>query len=151
MIMTPCGEMRLIAYADKIANETHLALVKGQPTPDAEILVRVHEPLSVYDLLDSSSRSHSWNALAAMKTIQQADCGVMVLLHRNEDGAGLLDRILYADEPIRQNQDLRNYGIGSQILLDLGVRKMRLMATPRKMPSMTGFGLEVTGYVEATS
>lgn len=150
MIMTPYGEMRLIAYADKIANETHLALVKGQPSPDKEILVRVHEPLSVYDLLDSTSRSHSWNALAAMKAIQQADCGVMVLLHRNEDGAELINRILYADEPIRLSQDLRNYGIGSQILLDIGVRKMKLMAAPRKMPSMAGFGLEVTGFMEAT-
>ncbi|HZV97774.1 MAG TPA: 3,4-dihydroxy-2-butanone-4-phosphate synthase, partial [Methylophilaceae bacterium] len=149
-ITTPYGEVRLIAYADKIANETHLALVKGDPTPDKEVLVRVHEPLSVYDLLDSTSRSHSWNALKAMEQIQQSECGVMVLLHRNEDGAELINRILYADDPIRLSQDLRNYGIGSQILLDLGVRKMKLMATPRKMPSMIGFGLEVTGYLEAT-
>lgn len=149
-VVTPFGEMRLIAYADKIANETHLALVKGTPSPECEVLVRVHEPLSVYDLLDSTSRSHSWNALNAMQAIQEAECGVMVLLHRNEDGADLINRIIYADEPIRLSQDLRNYGIGSQILLDLGVRKMKLMATPRKMPSMAGFGLEVTGYLEAT-
>ena len=141
--------MRLIAYADKIANETHLALVKGEPTPDKEVLVRVHEPLSVFDLLDSASRTHSWNTLKAMETIQHADCGVIVLLHRNEDGAQLIERIRHADEPIRSKQDLRDYGIGSQILLDLGVRKMRLMAVQRKMPSMAGFGLEITGYLEA--
>ena len=150
-ITTPYGEMRLIAYADKIANETHLALVKGEPNADREVLVRVHEPLSVFDLLDSSSRTHSWNTLKAMQTIQNADCGVIVLLHRNEDGVELVERIQHADECISPKQDLRNYGIGSQILLDLGVRKMRLMATPRKMPSMVGFGLEVTGYLEATS
>ena len=149
-IETPYGAMRLIAYADKIANETHLALVKGEPTPDKEVLVRVHEPLSVFDLLDSASRTHSWNALKAMETIQHADCGVIVLLHRNEDGAQLIERIRHADEPIRSKQDLRDYGIGSQILLDLGVRKMRLMAVQRKMPSMAGFGLEITGYLEAT-
>jgi len=57
IIKTPYGEMRLIAYADQIANETHLALVKGEPTADKEVLVRVHEPLSVFDLLDSSSNS----------------------------------------------------------------------------------------------
>ncbi len=74
----------------------------------------------------------------------------MVLLHRDENGEDLLNRIQHADEPIRSKQDLRNYGIGSQILLDLGVRKMKLMATPRKMPSMAGFGLEVTGYLEST-
>ncbi len=149
-ITTPYGTMRLIAYADKIANETHLALVKGQPSADKEVLVRVHEPLSVFDLLDSSSRSHTWNTLKAMETISQADCGVIVLLHRNEDGAELVERILHADEPIRPKQDLRNYGIGSQILLDLGVRKMKLLATPRKMPSMVGFGLEITGYLQST-
>jgi 3,4-dihydroxy 2-butanone 4-phosphate synthase/GTP cyclohydrolase II len=150
MIMTACGEMRLIAYADKIANETHLALVKGEPTADKEVLVRVHEPLSVFDLLDSTSKSHSWNTLQAMQAIQQAETGVMILLHHAEDGADLIDRIRHADEPVRVRQDLRNYGIGSQILLDIGVRKMKLMATPRKMPSMVGFGLEVTGYLEAS-
>lgn len=150
IIQTPYGEMRLIAYADKIANETHLALVKGEPTADKEVLVRVHEPLSVFDLLDCSSNSHSWNTLRAMQAIQAAEAGVIILLHHNEDGADLVERIQHADEPIRIRQDLRNYGIGSQILLDLGVRKMKLMATPRKMPSMVGFGLEVTGYLEAS-
>jgi len=148
-IATPYGEMRLIAYSDIIANETHLALVKGSPTPESEVLVRVHEPLSVFDLLDSSSRSHSWNALKAMEVIQKSECGIIVLLRGEEDGADLVNRIQQADEPIRPKQDLRNYGIGSQILLDLGVRKMKLLATPRKMPSMVGFGLEVTGYLEA--
>lgn len=148
-ITTPYGALRLIAYADKTAHETHLALVKGEPSADCEVLVRVHEPLSVFDLLDSSSRSHSWNLLQAMQAIQQSECGVMILLHHNEDGADLVQRIQFADEPIRPRQDLRNYGIGSQILLDLGVRKMKLLATPRKMPSMAGFGLEVTGYMEA--
>jgi 3,4-dihydroxy 2-butanone 4-phosphate synthase/GTP cyclohydrolase II len=148
-VMTPYGEMRLIAYADKIANATHLALVKGEPNAETETLVRVHEPLSVFDLLDSTSNSHSWNTLKAMQTIQQAETGVMILLNHNEGGADLVERIQHADEPVRIRQDLRNYGIGSQILLDLGIRKMKLMATPRKMPSMTGFGLEVTGYLEA--
>lgn len=148
-IMTPYGEMRLIAYADRIADTTHLALVKGEISADEETLVRVHEPLSVFDLLDSTSNSHSWNTLKAMQTIQQAASGVIVLLNHNEDGAELVERIRHADQPVRLRQDLRNYGIGSQILLDLGVRRMKLMATPRKMPSMTGFGLEVTGYLEA--
>jgi 3,4-dihydroxy 2-butanone 4-phosphate synthase / GTP cyclohydrolase II len=149
-IETPYGKMRLMAYTDRMAQETHLALVKGTPRPDQEVLVRVHEPLSVFDLLDSSSHSHSWNMLEAMKTISAAESGVIVMLNRNENGEDLLNRIVNADEPIRLKQDLRNYGIGSQILLDLGVRKMKLMATPRKMPSMAGFGLEVTGYFEST-
>ena len=149
MVTTPYGEMRLVAYTDKIAKETHLALVKGEPNEHTEVLVRVHEPLSVFDLLDSSSCTHSWNALDALQTIAKADCGVIVLLHHGESADDLVARIQGADEPIRYNQELRTYGIGSQILRDLGVRKMRLMATPRKMPSMVGFGLEVTGYLEA--
>lgn len=148
-IQTPYGEMQLIAYADKIANETHLALVKGEISGDKETLVRVHAPLSVFDLLDASSQSHSWNTLNTIKAINENGCGVLVLLHRAENGTELLNSILHADEPVRSRQDLRNYGIGSQILLDVGVRKMKLMATPRKMPSMIGFGLEVSSYLEA--
>lgn len=147
-ITTPFGPMRLVAYADKIANETHLALVKGEPSAHEETLVRVHEPLSVFDLLDSTSCTHSWNMLQAMRVVSESACGVIVLLHHSESAGDLLSRIAHADEPIRTNQELRTYGIGSQILLDLGVRKMRLMATPRKMPSMMGFGLEITGYLE---
>ncbi len=150
-IETSYGAMQLIAYQDKIAHETHLALIKGQPSPDREVLVRVHEPFSVFDLLDKTSNSHSWNTLKVLETMQQTDCGVIVLLHRKEDGNDLLNRIKNADSPLRQRQALRTYGIGSQILLDVGVRKMKLMATPRKMPSMTGFGLEVTGFLENNS
>ena len=150
MVQTPYGEMKLIAYQDKIAKETHLVLIKGTPTPEQEVLVRVHEPLSIFDLLDSSSCTHSWNTLEAMKTIANAETGVMILLHHQESNETIVDRIKGADQPIRVNQELRTYGIGSQILLDCNVRKMKLMANPRKMPSMAGFGLEVTGYLEAT-
>ncbi|MDI1310269.1 MAG: bifunctional 3,4-dihydroxy-2-butanone-4-phosphate synthase/GTP cyclohydrolase II [Methylotenera sp.] len=150
-IQTPYGEMKLIAYRDKIAKETHLALIKGEPNAADETLVRVHEPLSIFDLLDSSSCTHSWNTLEAMKVIAGAESGVMVLLHQQESGEAIIERIQGADEKIRINQELRTYGIGSQILLDIGVGKMKLLAAPRKMPSMTGFGLEVTGYLEASS
>jgi 3,4-dihydroxy 2-butanone 4-phosphate synthase/GTP cyclohydrolase II len=149
MVQTPYGELKLLAYTDKIGKETHLALVKGTPSADKEVLVRVHEPLSVFDLLDSSSCSHSWNTLKAMEVIAGAEAGVMVLIRQTETGKNIVERIQGADEPIRINQELRTYGIGSQILLDCGVRKMKLLANQRKMPSMAGFGLEVTGYLEA--
>ena len=150
VVVTPYGEMKLIAYRDKISHETHLAMIQGTPNAETETLVRVHEPLSVFDLLDSSSCTHSWSALDALRAISSAACGVMVFLYHSESGDNLIERICHADEPIRYNQELRTYGIGSQILLDLGVRKMRLMATPRKMPSMDGFGLEITGYLESS-
>ena len=148
VIDTAYGEFKLIAYRDRIADETHLALVRGDPHPDEETLVRVHEPLSVFDLLDRNSQTHSWSIPRAMEKIAQTGSGVIILLRRDESAQQLIDRIRHAHEPVRAKQDLRDYGIGSQILLDIGVRKMRLLATPRKMPSMAGFGLEVTGYLE---
>lgn len=149
VITTPYGELKLIAYRDNITKETHLALIKGNPTPSEECLVRVHEPLSIIDLLDKSNCTHSWNTLKAMEVIANAPSGVMVLLHHSEDGESIINRINDADKPVRINKELRTYGIGSQILIDCGVGKMKLLATQRKMPSMTGFGLEVTGYLES--
>ena len=115
---------------------------------ERETLVRVHEPLSVVDLLDAGSRSHSWNLNDALRAIAAADSGVVVLLHRTETGAELLDRLDMAEDAMAQKVDLRTYGIGAQILRDLGVTRMRLLAAPRKMPSMAGFDLEVTGYLQ---
>ncbi len=146
-IQTPYGEFRLIAYQEQTAQETHLALVKGQPSADRETLVRVHEPLSVVDLLDHNSQSHSWSVPMAMQAIARQREGVIILLRRNETGQQLIERIEHADEPTKSRQDLRDYGIGAQILRDLGVGKMRLLTVPRKMPSMTGFGLEVTEFI----
>lgn len=149
IVQTPYGAFNLIAFRDKVANEIHLALVKGEPQPDQETLVRVHQPLSVFDLIDHSSSTHSWSVYKAMEAMREVDTGVIVLLRDPETGEQLVDRIRHADEAVRARQDLRDYGIGSQILRDLGVGKMRLLAVPRKMPSMVGFGLEVTGFLEA--
>jgi 3,4-dihydroxy 2-butanone 4-phosphate synthase / GTP cyclohydrolase II len=147
-IETAYGRFRLFAYSDLTANQVHLALVKGEVTPGKEILVRVHEPLSVLDLLDSASLTHSWNLNEALRAIAAADSGVVVLLHRSETGEALLSRLrmTQGDAAVPPKMDLRTYGIGAQILKDLGVTKMKLMAVPRKMPSMSGFDLEVTGY-----
>ena len=149
-IQTLHGEFLLAAYRDEIANTAHLALVKGEINPATETLVRVHEPLSVVDLLDIHDNTHSWNIHDAMKLIAEAGQGVIVLLHRKESPAKLIERVQSQDTHVSGSlkPDLRDHGIGAQILKDLNVGKMRLMATPRKMPSMTGFGLEVTRYVE---
>ncbi len=150
LIQTIYGEFHLTAYHDKTANITHLALVKGTLHPDEEVLVRVHEPLSVIDVLDVNDPIHSWSINDAMRVIAETGQGVIVLLHRKGD-AGILTERLLQSKALHHDAaktDLRDHGIGAQILKDLGVGKMRLLATPRKMPSMTGFGLEVTGYLE---
>jgi len=148
-IETVHGEFQLIAYSDRIGGETHLALVKGKIEPAKEALVRVHEPVSVIDLLDAGSTTHSWNVHDALAAIAESGCGVLLLLHRQETAAELLARVQPpgADRAPTKMAFL-NYGIGAQILRDLGVKKMRLMAVPRRMPSMAGFDLEVMGYAQ---
>jgi 3,4-dihydroxy 2-butanone 4-phosphate synthase/GTP cyclohydrolase II len=144
------GPFRLVAYSDKISGATHFALVRGGVSAKVETLVRVHEPLSAVDLLDVESQRHSWNLNDAMAAVARSGSGVIVLLHRHESGADLLERMRAAAESAARTSatmELRTYGIGAQILRDLGVKRMRLMAMPRKMPSMVGFDLEVTGYV----
>ncbi len=145
-ISTPHGAFRLVVYREKLSDSTHLALVRGPIAPDVETLVRVHEPLSVMDLLDADSASHSWTISGALAAVARAGRGVVVLLHRPETAAELRDRAIADAPPASTRMDLRNYGIGAQILRDLNVGRMRLLAKPRKMPSMAGFDLEVTGY-----
>jgi 3,4-dihydroxy 2-butanone 4-phosphate synthase/GTP cyclohydrolase II len=116
------------------------------------VLVRVHEPLSVLDLLDADAGSHSWPLPRALAAIQRAGRGVAVLLNCGEDAAALL-RHLQGDaahaHPPRAQMDLRTYGVGAQILRSIGVTRMRLLGSPRRMPSMAGYGLEVAGFIGA--
>jgi 3,4-dihydroxy 2-butanone 4-phosphate synthase/GTP cyclohydrolase II len=148
-VQTVHGEFRLVAYLDKTVNATHLALIKGTIHPGTETLVRVHEPLSIMDLLDVNDDTHSWNVNDTLQLIAGAKSGVVVLLHCRESAAELMERVTPSkSKRIVPRTDLRDYGIGAQILKDLNVGKMRLLAVPRKMPSMAGFGLEVTGYLE---
>ncbi|MCH9637901.1 MAG: 3,4-dihydroxy-2-butanone-4-phosphate synthase [Betaproteobacteria bacterium] len=150
-IQTMHGEFLLTAYHDETAHTTHLALVKGEIQPETETLVRVHEPLSVIDILDIHDKTHSWSINDALQVIAEAGHGVIVLLNRKESAERLIERVQLSESenpgPIKA--DLRDHGIGAQILKDLNVGKMRLMAAPRKMPSVTGFGLEVTSYMNS--
>jgi 3,4-dihydroxy 2-butanone 4-phosphate synthase/GTP cyclohydrolase II len=147
-LATHYGAFRLIVYRDKLTDATHLALVRGPISPESETLVRVHEPLSVMDLLDAQSESHSWSIPAALETIARAGRGVVVLLHRPESPGELRRRAISAERAPVNKMDLRDYGIGAQILRDLNVGRMRILARQRKMPSMSGFDLEVTGFEE---
>ena len=150
VIETAFGQFSLVAFYDSISKETHLALVKGEVVANKGVLVRVHEPLSVFDLLDSSSKSHSWSLPQALQIIGQAEAGVIVMLRRDETGEDLIQSIKSADLPVSNRHTLKYYGIGAQILRDLGVVKMRLMGESRKIPSMSGFGLEVVEFVGAS-
>ncbi|MFC7514687.1 bifunctional 3,4-dihydroxy-2-butanone-4-phosphate synthase/GTP cyclohydrolase II [Herbaspirillum sp. GCM10030257] len=149
---TAHGPFRTIAYRDKPSGGAHLALVHGDIAPDLETLVRVHQPVSILDLLETRTTTHSWNTASAMAAIQASERGAMVLLNCEESADQMFaqfDALNNPDavpQPRGSRLDLRTYGIGAQILKDLGVGKMKLLASPRKMPSMTGFDLEVIGY-----
>jgi 3,4-dihydroxy 2-butanone 4-phosphate synthase/GTP cyclohydrolase II len=145
-IETRCGRFRMVAYLEKLSGEIHLALVRGEIDPKSETLVRVHEPLSLIDLLDTGASAHAWTVHEALAAIDRAGKGVIVLLNCAQSAASLIEEVAEprTREPARRA--LLTYGIGAQILRDLQVGRMRLMTTPRKMPSMAGWELEVTGY-----
>ena len=147
-IETAHGKFRAIVYLDQAGGAAHLALTLGAVHPGRETLVRVHEPLSVLDLIDTGAGTHSWSVDAALRAIAAQGCGVLVLLNAGESAEALVGKFndLNAGVRPKAKMDLRTYGIGAQILRDLGVGKMKVLANPRKMPSMTGFDLEVTGY-----
>jgi 3,4-dihydroxy 2-butanone 4-phosphate synthase/GTP cyclohydrolase II len=149
---TAHGTFHAIAFRDKPSSGAHLALVHGAIDADMETLVRVHQPVSILDLLETRATTHSWNMASAMAAIQAAERGVIVLLNCEESADQMFAQFSALSSPTplappkAARMDLRTYGIGAQILRELGVGKMKLLANPRKMPSMTGFNLEVVGY-----
>jgi len=149
-VETTGGRFRLFAYSDVSAGGTHLALVRGEISAGVETLVRVHEPLSIIDLLHTGVGTHTWSVPESLAAIAAHGHGVVVFLNCAQSDETLQRQL--SDESSRpasgRSTELRNYGIGAQILRDLGVGRMRLMAAPRKMPSMTGFGLEICGYAD---
>jgi 3,4-dihydroxy 2-butanone 4-phosphate synthase/GTP cyclohydrolase II len=149
-LATAYGEFVAHAWRDKPSQGLHLALVKGEWQPTQEVPVRVHEPLSVLDALEVNRSMHSWNLDASLKHNADVGHGVAVLLNCGETADQLFAQFegtaRASQAPERGRMDLRTYGVGAQILRECGVRRMNLMGTPRRMPSMAGYGLEVAGY-----
>lgn len=146
-VNTEFGSMNLIVYSDLLTKNMHLALVKGVIKKNDEVMVRVHEPLSILDFI-SRETSHSWPPLRAIEAINNEEKGVIIFLNYNESQDSITSKLSLKNTALKKSTDLRNYGIGSQILVDIGVTKMKLLAAPRKMPSMTGYGLQVTEFIE---
>jgi 3,4-dihydroxy 2-butanone 4-phosphate synthase/GTP cyclohydrolase II len=149
-LLTAQGPFRCTAYRDRSSGGVHLGLAVGRWNDDDEVPVRVHEPLSVMDLLDAQGSTHTWPLPAALAALQRQGRGVAVLLNAGADASSLAGRFVPEAAPraaAAGNLDLRTYGVGAQILRHLGVRRMKLLGAPRRMPSMAGYGLEVTGFV----
>lgn len=150
-LQTPWGEFTAHLFQDKPSQSVHMALVKGTWNATDEVAVRVHEPLSVLDALEVNRAMHSWGLDTSLEYLNTKGQGVAVLLNCGESADQLLAQFAgsarSAQAPERGRMDLRTYGIGAQILRECGVHKMKLLGQPRRMPSMAGYGLEITGYI----
>lgn len=150
---TEYGHYRLYAYQDNLDNNLHLALVKGKIDTATPALVRVHMENLLCDSL-ASTEGCGWPLRKAMEQISASDePGVIVILRKEHTARDIVQRMtqhITVDDSKTDSasSDLRTLGVGAQILMDIGVHKMRLMSRPRKIHGLAGFGLEVVDYVE---
>jgi 3,4-dihydroxy 2-butanone 4-phosphate synthase/GTP cyclohydrolase II len=154
-VKTRFGEFNLVAFREKTHKEIHLALVKGEISPEKPTLVRVHIENELCDMLSLEEGSCGWPLRDTMRRISDAGHGVIVILRDLVSTEDLLARLsqLEPHEP-EQNEDkilsgeLKTFGVGAQILSDLGVKKMRVMSAPKRFHGLAGFGLEIIDYVQ---
>ncbi len=149
---TDFGEFTLIAYEDAIDKELHLALVKGEIDPTQPVPVRVHVQNTLHDALGGTI-GRGWPLNDAMQKVNNMGEGVIVFLRQSETPRQMVQNIetLIREEHAKHDDphsdDLRTYGIGAQILADLGVHKMKLLSAPKRFHALAGFGLEVVEYI----
>ncbi|MDY7030769.1 MAG: bifunctional 3,4-dihydroxy-2-butanone-4-phosphate synthase/GTP cyclohydrolase II [Thermodesulfobacteriota bacterium] len=154
------GEFKAIGYENDVDNHQHLALVKGEINPEDEVLVRVHSECLTGDVFGSLRCDCGEQLHAAMRMIEEEGKGVIVYMHQEGRGIGLFNKLkayelqdqgldtVQANEKLGFKADLRDYGVGAQILRDLGVRKMKQMTNnPKKIKGIEGYGLTVTERV----
>lgn len=154
-IRTEFGEFHLVTYQDAVDSTVHLALVKGQVDPNEPTLVRVHLRNTLSDMIGAESDQFGWPLRRAMKRVADEGGGVIVVLRKSEASRDLVQQIIGLNRPLSPPMDdhqadpkvLRTYGIGAQILFDLGVRRMRVLSSPKRLQGISGFGLEVVEYV----
>ena len=151
-ISTRYGDFRGIIYEDSELRSTHLAIVRGVIDETAEVMVRVQSHRGVFDLLSEARGVVRWTVDQALRRLSEEKQGVLILLEYSEDAAGL-ERRLRGESTLgavqeEDGHDLRMLGAGSQILANLGVRQVRVLGTPRRTHALSGYGLEVTGYVD---
>ena len=153
---TQFGDFNLIAYTQKNTGEQHLALVKGEFNSEEPVLVRVHSSCMTGDIFGSCRCECGPQLQAAMKTIEEAGKGVIIYMNQEGRGIGLLNKLkayklqeegydtVDANVKLGFKMDERDYGVGAQIIRDLGVRKLKLMTNnPTKRAGLIGYGLEI--------
>ncbi|HPE60775.1 MAG TPA: bifunctional 3,4-dihydroxy-2-butanone-4-phosphate synthase/GTP cyclohydrolase II [Thiolinea sp.] len=155
-VMTPAGAFRLLAYQEQARHEVHLALVKGEIRPGDPVLVRVHLEHELCDLLSLTETGCGWPLRDVMQRIGTEGRGVIVILRRPGHPGDILKQLQALDagaSALPDNSpspadDAKTYGIGAQILADVGVQQMRVMSAPRRFLGIGGFGLEIVEYVQ---
>ncbi len=154
-VETDFGPFRLFAYRDKIDGRLHLAFLRGEPDPDEPMLVRVHVQNPLNDVMGIQRSDFGLPLRFAMSEVNRVGAGLVLVLGGHDDDDAILRRIQSIPEPSitpsgdnQGSRELRTYGIGAQIIADLGIRKMRVLSAPRKLTGLSGFGLEVVEYIE---
>ena len=155
-LSTEYGDFSLYAYKDNIKNDIHLALVKGEINPEVPILVRVHIENILYDLTGGLSSATRWPLRKVLGRMTNEDNGVVVILSNQMQPEAIIEQVEYLNSDQKErvkkheknSKDLRTIGLGSQILSDLGVKKMIVMSSPKKLHALSGFGLEVIDYAD---
>ena len=153
IINTEFGPFRVLTYQDIVSKQVHFALVKGDIQAEQAVLVRVHVQHLLSDLLTLQLSDSGWPLRDALQRVANAPAGVLVFLSRNEDPATLIRRMrgfqFETGDAARFDYTtaLRTYGIGAQILLDIGVRRMQVLSAPKRISGLSGFDLEVVEYV----
>lgn len=154
-VKTEFGDFRLVTFQDTVDNTVHLAMVRGNIKPNAPTLVRVHIRNTLADVLGVENEHFGWPLKRALKRIADEGNGVVVLLRKPESPRELVQQIVGLHKATEADHSsaaadpktLHTYGIGAQILSDIGVRKMRVLSAPKRMHALSGFGLEVLEYV----
>ncbi len=155
---TEFGDFRCITYHDDIGDSNHLALVRGDVRREWPLLVRVHVQESLLDLITAAHRpGSSWTLRRALERVARESAGVVVVIQQQESLDELVHRVRQVEERPENREapasrrgrvEMRTYGLGGQILADLGVGKMRVLGHAMKAPAMSGFGLEIVEYIE---
>jgi len=149
-VQTALGEFRLYAYQDRVSLDVHLALARGRLDGPEAPLVRVHLPDTLRDLVGVQGATRAWTLQAALARIAEAGNGVVVLLRQQESPAELAAALRSPAEGAAvpgEGAVLRTFGVGAQILKDLGVKRMRVLSAPKQMHGISAFDLEIEGYV----